>query len=311
VATVLVQSGTLSVGNFFVTGIHTGRVRAMSDDLGNKLETAGPATPVEIIGLEGVPLAGDTFNAVTNERAAKEVADERRIRERSRELAREKKMSLDDLFSKMQEEHEVVELPVVLRADVQGSVEAIREGLEKIPSEKAKVKVLHTGVGGITETDVMLASASNAVILGFSVRPEPKASRLAEQEGVDIRLYNVIYNLMDEVKLAMEGMLAPLYKEKVLGRAEVREVFQVPKAGMVAGCSVTDGTIQRNCAGLRVIRDNVVIHEGPLNALRRFKEDVKEVKSGYECGISFERFNDIKVGDVIEAFALEEVAATL
>jgi translation initiation factor IF-2 len=310
VATVLVQAGTLKVGDFFVVGTHTGRVRAMSDDLGHKMETAGPATPVEIIGVEGVPLAGEPFNAVTNEKAAKEVAGDRRQSERLRELAREKKMSLDDLFSKMQEE-ETVELPLVIRGDVQGSVEAIQDALTKLSTDQVRVKVLHTGVGGITETDVMLASASNAIIIGFSVRPEPKASKLAESEGVDIRGYNVIYDLVEDVKAAMEGLLKPHIKEKVLGRAEVREVFQIPKVGAVAGCFVLDGTIQRNCDGLRVLRDNVIVHEGPLNALRRFKEDVKEVAKGYECGVSFERFNDVKVGDVIEAFALEEVAAKL
>jgi translation initiation factor IF-2 len=310
VATVLVQGGTLKVGDFFVVGTHTGRVRAMSDDLGNKLEAAGPATPVEIIGLEGVPMAGDPFNAVVDEKAAKEVATDRRLTERTRELAREKKLSLDDLFSKMQEE-ETVELPLVLRGDVQGSVEAIQEALEKLSTDQVKVKILHTGVGGITETDVMLASASNGTIIAFSVRPEPKASKLAEHEGVDIRSYNVIYDLVDDVKAAMEGLLKPTLREKVLGRAEVREVFSIPKVGNVAGCFVLDGTIQRNAAGLRVVRDNVVVYEGPILTLKRFKDDVKEVAKGYECGISFERFNDIKQGDVIEAFALEEVAAKL
>jgi len=310
VATVLVQGGTLKVGDFFVVGTHTGRVRAMSDDLGQRLETAGPATPVEIIGLEGVPMAGDTFNAVVDEKAAKEVATARRLTERTRELAREKKLSLDDLFSKMQEE-ETVELPLVLRGDVQGSVEAIQEALEKLSTDKVKVKMLHTGVGGITETDVMLASASNGTIIGFSVRPEPKASKLAEHEGVDIRSYNVIYDLVDDVKSAMEGLLKPQVREKVLGRAEVREVFSIPKVGNVAGSFVLDGTIQRNAAGLRVVRDNVVVYEGPILTLRRFKDDVKEVAKGYECGISFERFNDIKQGDIIEAFALEEIAAKL
>jgi len=310
VATVLVQGGTLKVGDFFVVGTHTGRVRAMSDDLGNKLEAAPPSTPVEIIGLEGVPLAGDTFNAVVDEKAAKEVATDRRLTERTRELAREKKLSLDDLFSKMQEE-ETVELPLVLRGDVQGSVEAIQEALEKLSTDQVKVKMLHTGVGGITETDVMLASASNGTIIAFSVRPEPKASKLAEHEGVDIRTYNVIYDLVDDVRSAMEGLLKPHVREKVLGRAEVREVFSIPKVGNVAGCFVLDGTIQRNAAGLRVVRDSVVVYEGPILTLRRFKDDVKEVAKGYECGISFERFNDIKQGDVIEAFALEEVAAKL
>jgi translation initiation factor IF-2 len=310
VATVLVQSGTLKVGDFFVTGVHTGRVRAMADDMGNRLQEAGPATPIEVIGLEGVPQAGDTLIAVTNERAAKEVASDRHIKERARTLAREKKMSLDDFFSQVKEE-EAAELAIVMRGDVQGSIEAIQEGLEKLSTSKVKVKVLHTGVGGITETDVMLAAASNAVIVGFSIRPEPKAAKLAEAEGVDIRLYNVIYNLMDDVKAAMEGLLSPEYKERSLGKAEVREVFQVPKVGLVAGSYVTEGTILRNCAGLRVVRDHVVLHEGPLNALRRFKDDVKEVKTGFECGISFERFNDIKVGDYIEAFAMDEIAAKL
>ena len=311
VATVLIRGGTLRVGDFFVTGNHTGRVRAMTDDMGNRLEVAVPATPVEIIGLEGVPMAGDPFNAVTNEKAAKEVADDRRQKQRSRELAREKKMSLDDLFSKMQEDQEVVDLPLVLRGDVQGSLEAISDALLKMPSDKVKVKVLHSGVGGITETDIMLAAAGDAIVIGFSVRPEPKAAKLAEQEGVDVRLYNVIYNLTDDVRAAMEGLLAPLYKERSLGRAEVREVFKVPRAGQVAGCYVTEGEILRGSAGLRVVRDNVVVHEGPLLALRRFKDDVKEVKAGYECGISFERYNDIKVGDIIEAFAMDEEAAKL
>ena len=310
VATVLVQSGTLHVGDVFVVGAFSGKVRALINHTGSKVQQAGPSVPVEVIGLPGVPSAGDVFQAVKDERIAREIAEDRARKQRAAELAGAGKVSLDDLFAKIQE-GSVKELSLVIKADVQGSSEALATAIEKLPTEVVKIRVIHNGVGGITESDVLLAAASNAIIIGFNIRPEPKASDLAEKEHVDVRLYTIIYNALNDIKAAMEGLLEPTLKERVLGRAEVRQVFTVSKAGTIAGSYVIDGTITRASAGVRVIRDNVVVYQGRLGSLRRFKDDVREVQQGYECGIAVENFSDIKSGDVIEAYAIDKIAAKL
>ena len=310
VATVLVQNGTLKVGDAFVVGTFSGKVRALNNDTGAKVAEAGPSIPVEVIGLPGVPLAGDPFIIVKDERMARDIAEARAQKQRAAELAGSAKVSLDDLFAKIQE-GDVKELPIVIKADVQGSAEALAAAVEKMPAGAVKLKVMHSGVGGITETDVLLAAASKAIVIGFNIRPEPKAAALAEHEGVDIRLYNIIYDALADIKAAMEGLLEPTLKERVLGRAEVRQVFTIPKAGVVAGSYVLDGTITRASAGARVIRDHVVVYDGKLGSLRRFKDDVREVQQGYECGITIENFNDIKAGDVIEAYVIDKIAAKL
>ena len=310
VATVLVQSGTLHVGDAFVVGAFSGKVRALIGHTGAKVQQAGPSVPVEVIGLPGVPSAGDVFQAVKDERIAREIAEDRARKQRAAELAGAGKVSLDDLFAKIQE-GSVKELSLVIKADVQGSSEALATAVEKLPTDVVKLRVIHNGVGGITESDVLLAAASNAIIIGFNIRPEPKASDLAEKEHVDVRLYTIIYDALNDIKAAMEGLLEPTLKERVLGRAEVRQVFTVSKAGTIAGSYVIDGTISRASAGVRVIRDNVVVYQGKLGSLRRFKDDVREVQQGYECGIGVENFSDIKTGDVIEAYAIEKIATKL
>jgi translation initiation factor IF-2 len=310
VATVLVQSGTLKVGDAFVVGTFSGRVRALINDQGVKIQQAGPSIPIEVIGLPGVPSAGDVFQVVSDERMARQIAEERAQKRKASELAGPAKVSLDDLFAKIQE-GAVKELAIVIKADVQGSSEALAGAVEKLSTDAVKLRVIHNGVGGIMESDVLLAAASRAVIIGFNVRPDPKAASLAEQQGVDIRLYTVIYDAIADVKAAMEGLLEPTLKERTLGRAEVRQVFTIQKVGTVAGCYVLDGTISRTSAGVRVIRDNVVVYQGKLASLRRFKDDVREVQQGYECGIGVENFNDVKVGDIIEAFAIDKIAAKL
>jgi translation initiation factor IF-2 len=310
VATVLVSTGTIRPGDVFVTGQHSGRIRMLLNDKGKKEREATPSYPVEVIGLSGVPQAGDSFVVMEDEKKARQVAQSRMQKLREAELALHKRVTLDDLFSQIQK-GEVKELNIIIKADVQGSVEAVSESLTKLSTEAVKLNVIHGSVGAITESDVMLASASNAIIIGFNIRPEPKASQLAEAEGVDVRLYNIIYNAIDEVRLAMEGLLEPTLKEKALGRAEVRQTFSVPKVGVIAGCYVLDGVITRGSAGVRVLRDNVVIFEGKLSSLKRFKDDVREVQTGYECGIGVENFNDIKVGDVIEAYDVEKLATKL
>jgi len=310
IATVLVQSGTLHVGDAFVVGNFSGRVRALITDTGRKTTEAGPSVPVEVIGLPGVPSAGDVFTIVKDERVAREIAQERAMKQRAAELAGPAKVSLDDLFAKIQEGN-VKELPIVIKADVQGSAEALAAAVEKMPAGAVKLRVMHTGVGGITETDVLLAAASKAIVIGFNIRPEPKAASLAEREGVDVRLYSPIYDALNDIRAAMEGLLEPTLKERVLGRVEVRQMFTIPKAGLVAGCYVVDGVISRASAGVRVIRDSVVVYEGKLGSLRRFKDDVREVQQGYECGVTVENFNDLKAGDIIEAFAIDKVAAKL
>ena len=309
VATVLVQEGTLKVGDPIVAGLHYGRVRTMINDRGESVDTAGPSFPVEVTGLSGVPDAGDAFHAVEDEKVAKDVAQHRQQKVRETELAKSSKISLDQLYAKIQE-GEVVELRAIVKADVQGSVEAVTDSLTKLSTDACKLIVIHSGVGGVTESDVSLAAASDAIIVGFNVRPAAKASSMAEKEGVDIRLYTVIYDAVDDVKNAMEGLLAPTLREKELGKVEVRETFSVSRIGTIAGCYVTEGKIIRN-AQVRLVRDNVVIWTGKLGSLKRFKDDVKEVASGYECGIGLENYNDIKIGDVIEAFEMEEVKTTL
>jgi len=310
VATVLVSSGTIRPGDAFVTGQHFGRIRMLLNDKGKKEKEAGPATPVEVIGLSGVPQSGDAFVVMEDEKKARMVAQSRMQKQREADLALRKRVTLDDLFTQIQK-GDVKELNIIIKADVQGSVEAVSESLLKLSTEAVKLKVIHGSVGAITESDVMLASASNAIIIGFNIRPEPKASALAESEGVDVRLYNIIYNAIDEVRAAMEGLLEPTLKEKVTGRAEVRQTFSVPKIGTIAGAYMLDGLINRSCAGVRVLRDNVVVYEGKLGSLRRFKDDVKEVLTGYECGIGIENFNDLKIGDVIEAYIIEKTVTKL
>ena len=310
IATVLVQSGTLYVGDAFVVGNFSGRVRALITDTGKKTTEAGPSVPVEVIGLPGVPSAGDAFTIVKDERVAREIAQERAMKQRAADLAGPAKVSLDDLFAKIQEGN-VKELPIVIKADVQGSSEALAAAVEKMPAGAVKLRVMHTGVGGITETDILLAAASKAIVIGFNIRPEPKAAALAEREGVDVRLYSIIYDALNDIRAAMEGLLEPTLKERILGRAEVRQMFTIPKAGLVAGCYVVDGVISRASVGVRVIRDSVVVYEGKLGSLRRFKDDVREVQQGYECGITVENFNDLKAGDIIEAYAIDKVAAKL
>ena len=310
VATVLIQSGTLRVGDAYVVGTYSGRVRALINDRGEKAHQAGPSIPVEVIGLPGVPSAGDVFHVVSNERLAREIAEERAQKRRAAELTGPAKVSLDDLFAKIQE-GSVKELAIVIKADVQGSSEALAGAVEKLSTDAVKLRVIHNGVGGIMESDVLLAAASRAIIIGFNIRPEPKATALAEQQGVDIRLYTIIYDAIADIKAAMEGLLEPTLKERVLGRAEVRQVFTIPKIGAVAGSYVIDGTISRASAGVRVIRDNVVVYQGKLGSLRRFKDDVREVQQGYECGLSIENFNDVKSGDIVEAYTIDKVATKL
>ena len=305
VATLLVQSGTLRVGDAIVAGLYAGKVRAMFDDKGNPVKEAGPSIPVEVLGLDGVPLAGDKFVVVKDEKTARKIAEKRQELARESALEKEKKVSLEELFSQMQA-GEVKELNVVLKADAQGSIEAIRKSLEELSTDEVKVKIIHAGVGPITENDVMLAAASNAIVIGFNVRPDSAARKAAEREKVDVRTYRVIYDIVDEVKKAMQGLLAPEEKEVYLGSAEVRATFKIPKVGTVAGCYVKDGVIRRN-AMVRLVRDGVVVYEGKIASLKRFKDDVREVQAGYECGVGLENFNDIKVGDVIECYTVEKV----
>ncbi len=309
VATVLVQEGTLQTGEYFVVGQFYGKVRSLTNDHGEQVKVAGPAIPVEVQGLSGVPQAGDEFIVVPDEKMAKSVSASRQLKAREIELAAISKLSLDKLFAQMQD-GEAKELRVVLRADVQGTLEAFGHAAEKLSTDAIKVRVLHEGTGTITESDVLLASASDAIILGFNVRPAVKVKNLAEREKVDIRSYDVIYNALDDIQKAMVGLLEPSYEERVIGSVEVRKTFRAPKVGTIAGCYVLDGKVERN-SHVRVLRDGIVVYTGLLASLKRFKDDVKEVSSGYECGISVENFNDIKVGDVLEAFLIDEVAATL
>jgi translation initiation factor IF-2 len=305
VATVLVQTGTLEMGDSIIAGTAVGRVRALINDKGKRVKKGGPATPLEVIGFNELPAAGDILHVITEDRLARELADKRSQFKRENELKRNQKITLDDLFTKIKE-GEIKDLKLIIKADVHGSVEAIRQSLERLTNSEVRVKVIHGGVGGIGEGDVMLAAASNAIIIGFNVRPDPIAKRTAEKENVDIRLYRIIYNIIEDVQKAMEGMLTPEYKEVVNGRAEIRIVYKVPKVGNVAGCYVVEGKISRNNE-IRLIRDNIVIFEGKIESLKRFKDDAREVSEGFECGIGIEKFSDIKEGDIIEAYSMEEI----
>ncbi len=309
VATVLVQSGALRVGEAVVAGLHHGKVRAMISDKGKKVQEAGPATPVEILGLSGVPLAGDTFAAVGDERKARQIALARQERHRLEIMVSQPRVTLDVLHQQIQR-GEVKELRMILKGDVQGSVEPLRESLERLSTDKVMVKVIHSSVGAVTESDVMLAAASNAILVGFNVRPEPKAQKLAEQEQVDVRLYTVIYEAINQIRAAMEGLLEPQYVERPLGRVEVRQIFTISKVGTIAGSFVVDGKVLRD-ASVRLVRDGRVVHEGKIGSLRRFKDDVREVLSGQECGIGLANYNDIHQGDVLEVYELEEIAPKL
>ncbi|HEY9231971.1 MAG TPA: translation initiation factor IF-2, partial [Blastocatellia bacterium] len=311
VATVLVQQGSLKVGDPFIAGQIFGRVRAMFDDRGRTVTLVGPSTPVEVLGLQGVPAAGDQIQVVSDATQAQHIASQRQMQARMAAIARTSARGLEQLFS---EKSAVKELKVILKADVQGSVEAVRDVLNKLTTERVKISIIRSGVGAITESDVMLAAASSkdmgraAVIIGFNVRPQSRAREIAENEGVDIRLHTIIYKVEEEIRLAMLGLLDATKREVITGHAEVRQVFRVPRVGQIAGCYIIDGTIRRTTA--RILRDNVVIFEGKIDSLRRFKDDVSEVKQGFECGISLERFQDVKTGDVIEAYMTEEVAPT-
>ncbi|GAV23491.1 translation initiation factor IF-2 [Carboxydothermus pertinax] len=309
VATVLVQSGTLNVGDAVVVGLTYGRVRALVDDKGRRVKKATPSMPVEVLGLNDVPSAGDILVVVEDEKTARTLAEKRQNQKREEELRASNKVSLEDLFKHIQE-GKIKELNIVLKADVHGSVEAIRQSLTRLSTEEVKVNVIHSGVGAITETDIMLASASNAIVIGFNVRPDSNARKLAEVEKIDVRVYRIIYELLDDIKAAMAGLLEPEHKEVVLGRAEVRKTFKASKIGTIAGLYVLEGKIVRS-AKARVIRDGVVVFEGNIDSLKRFKDDVREVAQGYECGLTIEKFNDIHEGDIIEAFTIEEVQRTL
>ena len=309
VATVLIQKGTLGVSEAYVAGNHYGRVRAMKNDHGRKIKKAGPSTPVEVLGFAAVPSAGDAFMVVEDERRARQISSVRQDRQRSKQLAQSGRVTLDDLYRRISA-GEVKDLNLVIKGDVHGSIQALWDSLSKLESEKVRLRLIHGSTGGITESDVMLASASNAIVIGFNVRPIPKAAELAEHEQVDVRLYTVIYEAISDVEKAMLGLLAPTYNEKSLGRAEVRAIFRITRVGAVAGCYVQEGVMRRN-AMARVIRDSVVIHEGRIASLRRVKDDIEEVPVGFECGVGLGRYQDIKEGDTIESFMFEEIAPHL
>lgn len=305
VATVLIHTGTLKVGDAFVTGTTSGRVRDMTDAWGRRVKRAGPSMPVEVGGMAEVPQAGDNFLVIEAGRLAKDIAENRQVEKRQRELATTRRLTLDDLFTRVKE-GDVSELNLVIKADVQGSVEAVRQALEKLGQGEVRPHMIHSGVGAITESDIMLAAASNAIVIGFNVRPDANARRVAEEEKVDVRTYRIIYEAIHDIEAALKGLLKPKWKEVIAGRAEVRTIFRIPKVGVIAGCYVTEGKIDRSNS-IRLIRNGVVVNEGKLSSLRRFKDDVREVSSGFECGIGIEKFQDIKEGDILEAFTIEEV----
>ena len=311
VAHILVQDGTLHVGDTFIAGSMVGKVRALIDDRGRQTKAAGPSTPVEVLGLTGLPLPGDTFQAVADPTKARQIALFRQEQAKVKALgAKGGRLTLESLKEQIAEGG-VKELPIIVKADVQGSAEVLADSLQKLSDDRVKIKIIHSGVGAISEFDVLLASASNAIVIGFNVRPDRNAADVADREKVDVRLHSVIYTVTDEIKLAMTGLLEPTLREQRIGAAQVRELFKVPKLGLIAGCVVTDGRITRSGESqARVLRDNVVVFEGKITSLRRFKDDVSEVKTGVECGIGFDRFNDLKVGDVIEVFVVQKVAAT-
>ncbi|MBR6656669.1 MAG: translation initiation factor IF-2 [Oscillospiraceae bacterium] len=304
VATMLVQNGTLHTGDVVIAGTSVGKVRVMIDDKGNRITEAGPSIPVEITGLDSVPTGGDQFNAVSDEKLARELVEQREYEAKQEAFKQYQKVTLDNLFSQIAE-GEIKELPIIVKADVQGSVEAVRQSLEKISNEEVRVRVIHGAVGAVNESDVMLAQVSNAIIVGFNVRPDTTARDTAEREGVDIRLYRIIYDAIEEIESAMKGMLAPKFRDVDLGRAEIRQVYKISNVGTVAGCYVLEGKITRN-ANIRVVRDGIIIADDKLDSLKRFKDDVKEVASGYECGMTLTKFNDIKEGDIFEAYIVEE-----
>jgi len=305
IATLLVQNGTLRQGDIIIAGTTVGRVRAMVNDKGQRMTEAGPSVPVEITGLSEVPVAGATFNAVADERLARELVEQRKAEEKAKANAPVTSVSLEDLFNQIQA-GEMKNLNIIVKADVQGSVEAVKASLEKISNDEVRVRVIHGAVGAISESDIMLASTSNAIIVGFNVRPDAAARDSAARNHVDMRMYRVIYDAIDEISAAMKGMLAPKFREAIIGHAEIRQTYKVSSVGTVAGCYVTDGKIQRSCE-VRIVRDGIVVHEGHLASLQRFKDAVKEVASGYECGLNFEKYNDIKEGDIVEAFVMEQI----
>ncbi len=309
VATVLIQRGTLRIGDIFVSGSEWGRVRALVDERGQNLREAGPATPIEVLGLNGLPLAGDDFVVVENEGRAREVTDFRARRRRDAAAATGGRGTLEQMFSQIAA-GAAKELPVVVKSDVQGSLEAIVGALDKLSTDEVSIRVLHSAVGGINESDVILAKATGAVIVGFNVRANPQARDLAQRDGVELRYYSIIYDVIDDMRNALSGMLAPTLRERFLGNAAIREVFNITRVGKVAGCMVTEGVVRRG-AKVRLLRDNIVIHEGSLKTLKRFKDEVREVRDGYECGMAFENYQDIQAGDVIECFEVEEVARAL
>ncbi|MDO4458658.1 MAG: translation initiation factor IF-2, partial [Clostridia bacterium] len=304
VATMLVQNGTLHIGDIVVAGTTVGRVRAMTNDKGRSVKEAGPSIPVEITGLDAVPVGGDAFNAVSDERLARELVEQRLTAQKEDAFNAQTKVTLDNLFDQMKV-GEMKELKVIVKADVQGSVEAVRQSLEKLTNEEVRVNVIHGAVGAVSESDVMLANASNAIIVGFNVRPDAVAEESAKRDGVDMRMYRIIYDCIEEVEAAMKGMLAPKFREVMLGKAECREVMKISSVGTVIGSYVTSGKITRN-AKVRLVRDGIIIADDEVHSLRRFKDDVREVASGYECGITLEKFSDVKVGDVLEAYTMEE-----
>jgi translation initiation factor IF-2 len=309
VATLMVQAGSLKIGDVMLAGAHYGRVKAMFDALGNKVKEAGPSTPVQVLGLDGAPQAGEKFSVLESDREARELASKRGQILREQSIRTKKHITLDEIGRRLAIGN-FKELNVIVKGDVDGSVEALSDSLLKLSTKEIQVAIIHRGVGQISESDVLLASASDAVIVGFQVRPSSSARRLAENEEIEIRLYSIIYDAINDVKAAMEGMLAPEQEEVIVGNAEVREVFKITKVGTVAGCMVTDGYIKRNNP-IRLIRDGIVVYAGKLNSLKRFKDDVGEVKSGYDCGMGIESFNDIQVGDVIESYEMREVKRTL
>ncbi len=304
VATVLVKKGTLRIGDYFICGLFGGKVRALINDKGENVKEATPSIPVEVLGFTGVPQAGDLFQAVLDEKKVKEISSRRQLLHKEKDLGEVRHLTLNDLYAEIQK-GKLKELPIIIKGDVQGSVEALSDSLQQLSSEEVKLKVIHAGVGAVNESDVMLASASNAIVIGFHSGAEPAVAALAEKEKVDIHLYDVIYEATSQVKKALEGLLEPEYKRVILGRAEVRQIFQVSKKGPVAGSYVTEGKMVRN-AKVTVLRDGESVYEGSINSLRRFKEDVKEVEANYECGISLADCDDIQAGDIIEAYTLEE-----
>ena len=305
VATVLVQNGTLRTGDMVIAGMAFGRISAMVNSRGDRVKAAPPSTPVEVIGFNDVPEAGDEITAVEDDKLTRQVVEERRAKQKAEMVKKSARVTLDELYTQIAQ-GEIKDLNVIIKADVQGSVEAVKQALEKLSNDEVRVRTIHSGVGAVTENDVMLASIDNAIIIGFNVRADAKAQAAAARDNIDIRFYRIIYQAIEDVEKAMKGLLAPEFKENVIGHAEVRSVFKVSGVGMVAGCYVTDGKVQRN-AQVRLLRDNVVVFEGKLDSLKRFKDDAKEVAAGYECGVGLENYNDVKEGDVIECFVMEEI----